>query len=89
MKSIYPDALILFRCGDFYETKYHDSLVASNVLGITRTRRKDDYTYLAGFPYHALDTYLPKLIRSGCRVAIVDEPVKGAEKQVVETVNPK
>lgn len=90
MKSIYPEALILFRCGDFYETKYHDSLVASNILGITRTRRMHEYDmYLAGFPYHALDTYLPKLIRSGCRVAIVDEPVKGAEKQVVETVNPK
>ena len=74
IKAKYPDAIILFRCGDFYETKYHDSLVASKVLGITRTRRMKEYDmYLAGFPFHALDTYLPKLIRSGCRVVIEDE----------------
>ena len=74
IKAKYPDAIILFRCGDFYETKYHDSLVASKVLGITRTRRMKEYDmYLAGFPYHALDTYLPKLVRSGCRVVIEDE----------------
>ena len=74
IKAKYPDAMILFRCGDFYETKYHDSLVASKVLGITRTRRMKEYDmYLAGFPFHALDTYLPKLIRSGCRVVIEDE----------------
>lgn len=74
IKAKYPDAMILFRCGDFYETKYHDSLVASKVLGITRTRRMKEYDmYLAGFPFHALDTYLPKLVRSGCRVVIEDE----------------
>ena len=74
IKAKYPDAIILFRCGDFYETKYHDSLVASKVLGITRTRRMKEYNmYLAGFPFHALDTYLPKLVRSGCRVVIEDE----------------
>lgn len=74
IKAKYPDAMILFRCGDFYETKYHDSLVASKVLGITRTRRMKEYNmYLAGFPFHALDTYLPKLVRSGCRVVIEDE----------------
>ena len=74
IKAKYPDAIILFRCGDFYETKYHDSLVASKVLGITRTRRMKEYDmYLAGFPFHALDTYLPKLVRSGCRVVIEDE----------------
>ena len=74
IKAKCPDAIILFRCGDFYETKYHDSLVASKVLGITRTRRMKEYDmYLAGFPFHALDTYLPKLVRSGCRVVIEDE----------------
>ena len=74
IKAKYPDAIILFRCGDFYETKYHDSLVASKVRGITRTRRMKEYDmYLAGFPFHALDTYLPKLVRSGCRVVIEDE----------------
>lgn len=74
IKAKYPDAMILFRCGDFYETKYHDSLVASKVLGITRTRRMHEYDmYLAGFPFYALDRYLPKLVRSGCRVVIEDE----------------
>ena len=74
IKAKYPDAIIVFRCGDFYETKYHDSLVASKVLGITRTRRMKEYDmYLAGLPFHALDTYLPKLVRSGCRVVIEDE----------------
>lgn len=74
IKAKYPDAIILFRCGDFYETKYHDSLVASKVLGITRTRRMKEYNmYLAGFPFYALDRYLPKLVRSGCRVVIEDE----------------
>ena len=74
IKAKYPDAIILFRCGDFYETKYHDSLVASKVLGITRTRRMKEYDmYLAGFPFYALDRYLPNLVRSGCRVVIEDE----------------
>lgn len=88
MKSIYPDALIMFRCGDFYETKYHDSLVASNILGLPEQDVRT-ITRILQDSLIALDTYLPKLIRSGCRVAIVDEPVKGAEKQVVETVNSK
>ncbi len=78
-KAQHPDALILFRCGDFYETYGEDAAVAADILGITLTRRsngagkKADATAMAGFPYHALDTYLPKLIRAGRRVAICDQ----------------
>lgn len=76
-KSEYPDALILFRCGDFYETYLEDAVTASSVLGITLTHRssKGDGkgTEMAGFPFHALDAYLPKLIRAGFRVAICDQ----------------
>lgn len=76
-KSEHPDTLILFRCGDFYETYLEDAVTASSVLGITLTHRssKGDGkgTEMAGFPFHALDAYLPKLIRAGFRVAICDQ----------------
>lgn len=79
LKAKHPDALLLFRCGDFYETYADDAAVASRILGITLTKRssstvrKEDSTLMAGFPHHALDTYLPKLIRAGKRVAICDQ----------------
>ncbi|NLZ72870.1 MAG: DNA mismatch repair protein MutS, partial [Bacteroidales bacterium] len=76
LKSSHPDALMLFRCGDFYETFSSDAVLASDILGITLTRRangKAKYVEMAGFPHHALDTYLPKLIRAGKRVAICDQ----------------
>ena len=73
MKAKHPDAILLFRVGDFYETFSDDALVASEILGITLTRRANgaaQYVELAGFPHHALDTYLPKLVRAGKRVAM-------------------
>ena len=74
MKSKHPEALLLFRCGDFYETYCEDAIEASKVLGITLTRRNNGGSAggaeMAGFPHHALDTYLPKLIRAGKRVAV-------------------
>lgn len=73
LKQKHPEALLLFRCGDFYETYEEDAECASEVLGITLTVRTADKTRMAGFPYHALDTYLPKLIRAGKRVAICDQ----------------
>ena len=77
LKAKHPDALLLFRCGDFYETYSDDAVEASKVLGITLTKRSNGgsqgETPMAGFPYHALDTYLPKLIRAGKRVAICDQ----------------
>lgn len=97
LKAKHPDAILLFRCGDFYETYCNDAEKASKILGITLTRssRTKDIEgkplSMAGFPYHALDTYLPKLIRAGERVAICDQleapPKKqeSAETQVVET----
>ena len=76
-KAQHPDALLLFRCGDFYETYSEDAVIASKILGITLTKRNNggsgDVTEMAGFPYHALDTYLPKLVRAGKRVAICDQ----------------
>ena len=75
-KRQYPDALLLFRCGDFYETYCADAVIASEILGITLTKRSNatpNATEMAGFPHHALDTYLPKLIRAGMRVAICDQ----------------
>lgn len=97
LKGKHPDAILLFRCGDFYETYCNDAEKASKILGITLTRssRTKDIEgkplSMAGFPYHALDTYLPKLIRAGERVAICDQleaPKKNQEStetQVVET----
>lgn len=77
LKAKHPDALLLFRCGDFYETYLQDAVDASKILGITLTRRNNggskDPTEMAGFPHHALDTYLPKLVRAGRRVAICDQ----------------
>ncbi len=77
LKAKHPDALMLFRCGDFYETYCDDAIEASRILGITLTRRnnggKSVATEMAGFPHHALDTFLPKLIRAGKRVAICDQ----------------
>ena len=75
-KAKYPDAILLFRVGDFYETFGDDAVKTSSILGITLTSRNNGYaseTPLAGFPYHALDTYLPKLVRAGQRVAICDQ----------------
>ena len=79
LKAKHPDALLLFRCGDFYETYNEDASVAADILGITLTKRSSvagtsaNGTAMAGFPHHALDTYLPKLIRAGKRVAICDQ----------------
>lgn len=77
LKAQHPDAVLLFRCGDFYETYCDDAVMASKVLGITLTRRNNKGSAaaieMAGFPHHALDTYLPKLIRAGHRVAICDQ----------------
>lgn len=76
LKAKHPDAVMLFRCGDFYETYSEDAIVASEILGITLTKRANGQgksVEMAGFPFHALDTYLPKLIRAGKRVAICDQ----------------
>ena len=76
LKAQHPDALMLFRCGDFYETYCEDAVAAAKILGITLTKRNNggmSTTEMAGFPHHALDTYLPKLIRAGRRVAICDQ----------------
>ena len=96
MKKKHPDAVLLFRVGDFYEIFGKDAVTASEILGITLTRRangKDKYIELAGFPHHALDTYLPKLVRAGQRVAIceqLEDPKlkKTTEHRVVEDVRP-
>ncbi len=97
MKAVHPDAIMLFRVGDFYETFGDDAIKASNILGITLTRRANgaaSYVELAGFPYHAVDTYLPKLVRAGERVAICEQledpkTVKGLVKRgVIELVTP-
>ena len=75
-KAKYPEAVLLFRCGDFYETYCEDAVIAAQILGITLTHRNNGYNKgdeMAGFPHHALDTYLPKLIRAGKRVAICDQ----------------
>lgn len=78
LKAKHPDAVLLFRCGDFYETYCQDAVTAAQILGITLTRRSSGAggksgTEMAGFPHHALDTYLPKLVRAGKRVAICDQ----------------
>uniref|UniRef100_UPI0040284E7D hypothetical protein n=1 Tax=Prevotella sp. TaxID=59823 RepID=UPI0040284E7D len=99
LKKKHPDAILLFRCGDFYETYKDDAVKASNILGITLTKsngRKDDEgkpLAMAGFPYHALDTYLPKLIRSGERVAICDQlempkQTTSSKRGIAEMVTP-
>ncbi|MBR1801241.1 MAG: DNA mismatch repair protein MutS [Bacteroidaceae bacterium] len=77
LKAKHPDAILLFRCGDFYETYAQDAVEAADILGITLTKRnngkENESTAMAGFPHHALDTYLPKLVRAGRRVAICDQ----------------
>ncbi len=97
IKAIHPDAILLFRVGDFYETFGEDAIKASGILGITLTRRANgaaSYVELAGFPYHAIDTYMPKLVRAGERVAICEQledpkTVKGLVKRgVIELVTP-
>ena len=97
IKSVHPDAILLFRVGDFYETFGDDAIKASGILGITLTRRANGsatFVELAGVPYHAIDTYLPKLVRAGERVAIceqLEDPklVKGLVKRgVIELVTP-
>ncbi|MGN1156869.1 MAG: DUF3846 domain-containing protein, partial [Agathobacter sp.] len=90
LKDKHSDALILFRVGDFYESYCDDAQKASEVLGVTLTKRKDGL-YITGFPHHALDTYLPKLIRAGVRVAICDdisEPVMLKHRGSDETTAP-
>lgn len=96
MKKKHPDAILMFRVGDFYEIFGKDAVEASEILGITLTRRIngiDNRIELAGFPHHALDTYLPKLVRAGKRVAIceqLEDPklTKTTKQKVVETVTP-
>ena len=77
LKAKHPDAVMLFRCGDFYETYCEDAITAAKILGITLTHRNNGAGVkgdeMAGFPHHALDTYLPKLIRAGKRVAICEQ----------------
>src|ERR1041384_2002735 len=97
IKVKYPDAILLFRVGDFYETFGQDAITASRVLGITLTKRNNSSATapeLAGFPHHALDTYLHKLVKAGFRVAICDQledpkTAKGIVKRgVTEMVTP-
>src|SRR3954454_20671613 len=97
IKQRYPDAILLFRVGDFYETFGEDAITASQVLGITLTKRNNGAAFsseLAGFPHHALDTYLHKLVKAGYRVAICDQledpkVAKGIVKRgVTEMVTP-
>ena len=97
LKKKHPDALLLFRCGDFYETYQKDAEKASKILGITLTRSSKTKDQdgkplaMAGFPYHALDTYLPKLIRAGERVAICDQieaPKQTTKRGVTELLTP-
>ena len=72
LKEKHPDALLLFRRGDFYEAYDDDAQICAKTLGITLTKRSSDNTRMAGFPHHALDTYLPKLVRAGYRIAICE-----------------
>ena len=97
IKAVHPDAILLFRVGDFYETFGEDAIKASGILGITLTRRANgaaSYVELAGFPHHALDTYMPKLVRAGERVAICEQledpkmTKKLVKRGVIELVTP-
>jgi len=97
IKAKYPDAILLFRVGDFYETFGQDAITASRILGITLTKRNNSSataSELAGFPHHALDTYLHKLVKAGYRVAICDQledpkQAKGIVKRgVTELITP-
>ena len=95
MKKKFPDSILLFRVGDFYETFCEDAIAVSEILGITLTKRangKNASVELAGFPKHALDSYLPKLVRAGRRVAICeqleDPKVNIAKRRALELVTP-
>lgn len=97
-KKKHPDAILLLRCGDFYKTYQDDAEKAARVLGITLTKsskQKEEsggWLRMAGFPYHALDTYLPKLIRAGQRVAIcdqIDAPKQTVKRGITELVQPR
>ena len=96
LKAKHPDAVMLFRCGDFYETYSTDAVVAAEILGITLTKRsngKGKTVEMAGFPHHALDTYLPKLVRAGKRVAICDQlempkQTTSSKRGITEMVSP-
>ena len=81
LKAKHPDAVILFRVGDFYESRFDDAEKIADVLGLTLTRQAKTEMDLAGFPYHALDTYLPKIIRAGNRVAICDDIFKAIKQE--------
>lgn len=89
LKAKHPDAVLLFRCGDFYEVYDRDAETSAKILGVTLTVRPSDNVKMAGFPYHALDTYLPKLIRAGERVAVCDsiEPVSHVHSIAVDNAN--
>lgn len=93
LKAKHPDAVILFRVGDFYESYFDDAKKVADATGATLTKRSgEDGYYLTGFPHHALDTYLPKLIRAGLRVAICDdisEPNKIEKRGSDETTEPQ
>ena len=93
LKKKHPDALLLFRCGDFYECYEEDAIKAAEVLCLTEIHSSEDNVTMAGFPHHALDTYLPKLIRAGLRVAICDQleapkPKKQRVMKPLEIVTP-
>ena len=88
LKKKHPDALLLFRHGDFYECYEEDAITAAAVLALTEVRSTSDNITMAGFPYHALDSYLPKLIRAGHRVAICDELEAPKGKAEVEDIKP-
>lgn len=98
MKQLHPDAILLFRVGDFYETFSEDAVDTSRILGITLTKRANgaaSHVELAGFPYHAIDTYLPRLVRAGRRVAIceqIEDPKKATgsvvKRDIIEVVTP-
>ena len=88
MKAKHPDAVLLFRVGDFYETYKEDAERASRILGLAVTNRQtgnDHPIKIVGFPHHALDTYLPKLVRANCRVAICEEPVPKTTESVTNS----
>lgn len=93
LKSKHPEALLLFRCGDFYEAYEDDAMECVRILGISLAKEKaNGHPYdMVGFPYHALDAYLPKLVRSGRRIAICDqlEAPKPTKKRITEILNPK
>jgi hypothetical protein len=95
LKRKHPDALLLFRCGDFYECYDEDAKIAADILAITLTVRSSTGRRMAGFPFHELDTYLPRLIRAGQRVAICDQledpmrSTKLVKRGITELVSPK